>query len=874
MDIGEVLLRKPSGDCVFRDKPCLRRVQFIKDIEHVPFETELPPVLEVLVIGEEGQREKVDRIHRKIDKRRENAGQPEDCSARHRMHQHRLRWFDEPAIQCVTFVAVDPHDDAASRLRMVRDIPERRRGIIRVMQNADGIDDIELFSQVHRGDVAFYQFHVGKFCRIFLSAFECVEVDARHFRRKRCNELKVLSAAASAVENGLSTEIFQGIRMDPLREEPLVIVVELVPLPCPLVLFYLHDRIVPYCYNQLMCGISGIIDLRGNGIDPSVLGRMTDALRHRGPEGQGVFIRGNVGLGHRRLKILDLSDAAHQPMMTEDQNIAITFNGEIYNFKELRSELMLRGKRFTSTGDTEVLLKLYEEYGDECVQKLRGQFAFVIFDGKRQRVLLVRDRVGKKPLKYFEANGVLAFASELKALKTLPQCPKGMDDEDIHHFLTMMYVPSPKTGLKDIKKLPAAHFMTIDLKTGKTEVKRYWELSYKEDTTRTLADWEKDVRETFEESVALRMVADVPVGAFLSGGIDSAAVVAAMSRLSTKPVETFTVGTAQETHNELPFAELIAKKFHTNHHPITVEPDIVHLLPELVKAYEEPFADPSVIPTYLIAQQTKRFVTVALNGDGGDENFAGYVRYPILKFSRVYGALPVHFFMRPLVKLFHAGAKSTLSYRSLRFEKSIRRPLAERQLQYLSFFTEEEKRSLYQSGKSPHQDTFAWYAAKTQEARSRGAHWLHQAMSADLDTYLAEDLLPKVDLGSMAHSLEARSPFLDHVLLELTARMPNQYKLRDFTTKWFLKHLLQDTIPAEILHKRKTGFRLPLDHWFRHDLKPFVVDRLLSKTSPLWAILDPNAVEGFLAQYYASNVDYSDHIWALLWLDEWMRQYT
>lgn len=623
-----------------------------------------------------------------------------------------------------------------------------------------------------------------------------------------------------------------------------------------------------------MCGIAGIINLSGQDIDPASLDRCTDAISHRGPDARGTLIRGNVGLGHRRLKILDLSEAAAQPMVTHDGNSAIVFNGEIYNFAELRKDLQSQGHSFRSTGDTEVLLRLYEVYGDNCVQKLRGQFAFAIHDARRHRILLARDRVGKKPLKYFHAGGIFAFASELKALRTLPQCPRGINNEDIHHFLTMMYVPAPGTGFSGMQKLPAAHTLAIDCVTGTSELKRYWQLSYDVDTTRSLSDWERDISTTFQESVQLRMVADVPVGAFLSGGIDSAAVVAAMSKISSKPVETFTIGTDHQTHNELPQAGLIAKKFGTNHHPIVVQPDIVHLLPELVKMYEEPYADPSVIPTYLVSQQTRNFVTVALNGDGGDENFAGYVRYPILKFSKIWSALPVHMLSLPLVRAWHRATQTTLSYRSLRFESSIKKPLSERQLQYLSFFTEEEKRLLYKKETPQYPDTYEWYAKKTASARTRAGGWLHQSMSADLETYLADDLLPKVDLGTMAHGLEARSPFLDHTLLELTARMPAHYKLRGFTQKWFLKHLLKDTIPREILTKPKTGFRLPLHQWFRHELQPFVLDRLLSSSSPLLQIFDADALEAFLDEYYASDIDLSDHIWALLWLDEWMRQYA
>ncbi len=642
-----------------------------------------------------------------------------------------------------------------------------------------------------------------------------------------------------------------------------------------------------------MCGIAGLIALNGSGIDPVQLDRLTDALAHRGPDGRGTVISGSVGLGHRRLSILDLTNAASQPMISNDESVAIVFNGEIYNFQELRSDLQNKGHKFHSTGDTEVLLNLYRVYGEDCVQKLRGMFAFAIHDRKKGIVILARDRVGKKPLKYFFTAGVFAFASEhpaqqhvapdligksgqtVKALRTLPMCPKGMDTESMHHFLTMMYVPAPATGIAGIQKLPAAHLLRIDLKKGTHEMKQYWSLTYKTNRTKSLSEWKRDILSTFRESVRLRMIADVPVGAFLSGGIDSAAVVAVMSQLSDRPIETFSIGSPEETHNELPDAERIAKLFHTNHHPIRLEADIVHLLPEIVRTYEEPYADPSAIPTYLLARETRKFVTVALNGDGGDENFAGYHRYPILQFSELWRRLPVHFLMKPLVSAYHSMSQTTLSYRMNRFEQTIGLPWPERFLQYISFFTEEEKRSLYCRGFADEfTSTTSWYSAKTTEARFRASDRLHQAMGMDLETYLADDLLPKVDLGCMAHGLEARSPFLDHRLLELTASLPSKFQLRGFKgKKWILKEILKDILPAETLRKKKSGFRLPLDRWFRSDLKQFVTDRLLSPSSPLRQIFDADKLEKFLAHYFGSQIDYSDSVWTLLYLDEWMTQY-
>ncbi len=623
-----------------------------------------------------------------------------------------------------------------------------------------------------------------------------------------------------------------------------------------------------------MCGIAGILHLDGSPVDPATLDHLTDGVSHRGPDGRGTLVHGAVGLGQRRLAILDLTDAAAQPMVTDDGQVSITFNGEMYNFAEERSELLKKGYTFRSTGDTEVLLTMYQEYGIECLQRARGMFAFAIHDRKKNIVFIARDRIGKKPLKYFVAGNCFAFASEIKALRTLKNCPKGINDEDIHHYLTMMYVPAPNTGFKGLQKLPAAHYMIVDLKTGKVDIQRYWSLTYKADRSKSLDQWKCEILQTFKESVRLRMIADVPVGAFLSGGIDSAAVVAVMSELSDQQIETFSIGSPEETHNELPGAERIAKIFGTNHHPIVLKADILELLPEIVRTYEEPYADPSAIPTYLLTRATREFVTVALNGDGGDENFAGYVRYPILQFSEIWRRVPLHALLRPLLRQFHALRLDTFSYRAQRFEATIDLPWPERFLQYISFFTDQEKRALYAKGFAEgFGSTGRFYAARTADARARADSLLHQAMSMDLETYLADDLMPKVDLGAMAHGLEARSPFLDHKLLELTASLPPEYKLRGLNTKkWILKQILKDILPAETLSKKKSGFRLPLDRWFRTDLKPFVIDRLLSRESGLNRIFDRMAMEKFLRSYFISRIDYSDSVWALLYLDEWLRQ--
>ena len=564
-------------------------------------------------------------------------------------------------------------------------------------------------------------------------------------------------------------------------------------------------------------------------------------------------------------------------MRTEDEAWVLSFNGEIYNFQELRAQIEATGHRFRSQSDTEVLLELWRREGRACLSKLRGMFAFAVYDKKTRTLTLARDRVGKKPLFYFRQGNVFAFASEIKALRTLSNAPRSVDWESIHHFLTMMYLPSPLTGTEGMLKLPAAHTLTLDLSTGEIQIERYWELRYDTDTVTSLPVWKEKIANAFEESVRLRMVADVPVGAFLSGGIDSAAVVASMSKHGSQPVKTFSIGTRHQTHNELPDALRIAQLFQTDHHPIEVEADIVHLLPELVRTYEQPYGDSSAIPTYLIAREARKVVTVALNGDGGDENFAGYVRYPILRFSEGWRRAPalLHRLTRGGTYLFHSLMRSTFSYRVNRFQQSMPLPWEQRYLQYLSFFTEEEKRRLYRDGFGDNfSRTDQWYAVRTTDARNRAGDLVHRAMSMDIETYLAEDLLPKVDYGTMAHGLEARSPFLDHTLLELTARLPIHYQLHGSVRKWILKEVLKDTLPLATLSRPKTGFRLPLDTWFRRDLSSFVSERLLEGHQNMWQVFDRSRLEAFLAEYRRSHIDYSDHIWALLWLQEWFSQYT
>lgn len=621
-----------------------------------------------------------------------------------------------------------------------------------------------------------------------------------------------------------------------------------------------------------MCGIAGIIHINGNPIDANALQACTDALAHRGPNASGFFISNNVGLGHRRLSVIDLNVSANQPFLSDDKQVALVFNGEIYNFKELKKDLQLKGHSFKTNSDTEVLLHLYLEEGKDCIHKLRGMFAFCIYDKRNNTIFVARDRTGQKPLKYFYTNGTFAFASELKALHTIPECPKEIDEQSIYDYLTLMYVPAPHTGWTNIHTLPAAHFAVLQLDTGDLQLQRYWQLSYETNHKKSISDWKESTLALLQEATALRTIADVPIGAFLSGGIDSGMIVALLSKLQQEPVHTFSIGSNDKKMNELPAAALVADRYATDHTELPLEADIVTLLPELVKAYDCPFADPSSIPTYKLCQETSKHVTVALSGDGGDENFIGYSRYPIAQFARRYERLSkiLHHVATLGTSTLHTINPTTFSYRCKRFQTSMPLPQRQRYLQYLSFFTEEEKKQIWKNTQQPTDERYAQQFTKEIQTNVG----IEQDVAADFLTYLPEDLLPKVDIASMAFGLEVRAPFLDHKLLEHTAAMPVALKLRGNTTKWILKELAKDLLPTEIVHAKKRGFRLPLNIWFRNDLKEYVYDNLLATNAPLHAYCKPAGIRSLLDEYNKTKIDYSDHIWSLLWLNEWLKLHT
>lgn len=627
-----------------------------------------------------------------------------------------------------------------------------------------------------------------------------------------------------------------------------------------------------------MCGITGKIFFNTNAVSEQEIESMNKAILHRGPDDGGVYISPDkkVGLGHRRLSIIDLSPLGHQPMRYMDR-YEIIFNGEIYNFQEKRDLLEKEGYTFKSHSDTEIIMALYDKFGKKCLEHMRGMFAFAIYDEQEKTVFCARDRVGKKPFKYYLDDQVFMFASELKAILTQKEYKKEVDYVAIHHYLTLQYCPAPLTGFKDLKKLEPAHYLFIDLKTKKVEKERYWKLDYSQKLDLSEDEWKKRIMEKLEESVRLRMIADVPLGAFLSGGIDSSAIVGLMSRLSNKPVKTFSIGFAEEKYNELKYARIIADKFKTDHKEFIVKPDAIKLLPMLVKQYEEPYADSSALPTYYVCKMTRDFVTVALNGDGGDENFGGYGRYSVQKFGLWYDKImPLHkYFVLPLSKFMASHIKNTVFDRAYRFAKTLSDNYAHRYVNYICYFTNPMKAEIYTNEfkeKMRDIDSFNIVASKFSEANAKNK--MDQTLYADFSTYLPDDLMAKVDIDSMAVALEGRSPFLDHELLELTAKIPFDLKIKGRNNKkYILKEALRGLVPDEVMFRPKMGFGIPIDIWLRGELKNYAYNILLSEKAIKRGIFKKEAVKQLLDTHTQTKISFAYHIWALITLELWFQEY-
>jgi len=646
-----------------------------------------------------------------------------------------------------------------------------------------------------------------------------------------------------------------------------------------------------------MCGICGEIDFYNKNVRVDWVRKMCHVLTHRGPDDEGmVFIKGNqnlevkdssefppdenafeVALGHRRLSIIDLSMAAHQPMCNEDGRIWIVFNGEIYNFQETRQRLEKNGHRFKSNSDTEVILHAYEEWDVECLKAFRGMFAFAIWDSKLQRLFMARDRLGKKPLVYFCHNGHFAFASEIKALLQVLEIEKKVSATAIHHYLTYQYVPSPDTIFEGIKKLRPAHYLLYD-RNGNIRIERYWKLKFNSNH-QTYIDAQElgdRIRTELEESVKLRLISDVPLGAFLSGGVDSSLIVGIMAKLSGAPVKTFSIGFEETEFDELSYARLVSNYFATEHHEFIVKPNAIEILPKLVYHYNEPFADSSAIPTYYVAKMTRDYVKVVLTGDAGDENFAGYPRYLRSRWVASFTRIPEK--LRKDLLPHFLRAFSTLRWREKTlnrlsdFMESISTDQARNYAEQIKIFNVKEKEDIYTEDfrkEVEKIDPLDFLLKKFEESGTEDL--LEQLLYVDMNSYLPEDLLVKMDIATMANSLEARVPFLDHQFMEFVAGIPSHLKLKGSKTKSILKTAFKDFLPATILNRKKMGFGVPVSRWFRNELKDYVYEILLDSRTLKRGYFKREGVERLLNDHIALRYDHSAKIWSLLFLEMWFR---
>lgn len=624
-----------------------------------------------------------------------------------------------------------------------------------------------------------------------------------------------------------------------------------------------------------MCGICGYIYHRSlDRAEVPLLGTLNQTLRHRGPDDSGSAVLSDAGLAMRRLSIIDLV-TGHQPMANEDETCWVVHNGEIYNFLDLRRELESLGHSFRSHSDTEVILHSYEEWGPECVNRLRGMFAFAIYDqgsgSGSERLFLARDRVGKKPLYYYRDSKCFVFASEIKAILAHPQVPRRMNRRALPLYLAYGYVPAPHTIFENIYELPPGHLMTVQ--DGDLVTKTYWDASNAFDRKSDLSQEEiiDRLQQLLQESVRLRLVSDVPLGAFLSGGLDSTAIVAYMARLMDQPVKTFAIGFEDDpSFNELEYARLAARALDTDHHEFVVRPDAIDLLPKLVWHYDQPFADSSAIPTYLVAQLTREHVTVALTGDGGDELFAGYERFAAARLAEVYRRTP-QIVQSILARVLNGLPESTrydgFVRRARRFAESAPFPLAERYLGWVGIFDTDFIRELLSNGADLNiVNHFQGYFQKVQEADPIG-----QLLYVNIKTYLPGDLLVKTDRMSMANSLEARCPFLDQELLEFAACIPTALKLRRLATKYILKKALKEQVPQEIIRRKKHGFGVPVGRWFRTDLKSYVREVLLGAEALRRRYFNESAIRRLIDEHQSGTRDHGHKLWALLTFEIWHR---
>ncbi len=599
---------------------------------------------------------------------------------------------------------------------------------------------------------------------------------------------------------------------------------------------------------------------------------MTRTMVHRGPDDEGLYLGEGVGLGVRRLSIIDLA-GGRQPMTNEDRTVWVVFNGEIYNYQHLRDGLEKQGHRFTTRSDTEVLVHLYEEYGNAGVHLLRGMFAYALWDNRRRRLLLVRDRIGIKPLYYAEVAGNLLFASEAKALLVNPVLTPEVDLEALDLYLTFQYVPGPRTLFRGIQKLPPGHLLIIE--DGRVEIRRYWDVVFGEgEQGIDLRYAAEEFRQLFAEAVRMHLVSDVPVGALLSGGIDSSSVVGLMAEAVPTSVHTFTVGFDMAgMYNELPDAQVVAKHFRTDHHEVVVTPDTAELLPKLIWHLDEPIADPAALPTYLLCRFARQTVPVVLTGEGGDELLGGYPRYPwFLMAKRLQRLLPAALRERvllPLGRMFPGSHR----YRKALEDLLAERDDASRHVCWIANFDHTLKTRVVSSdlraGLGSRAETLVGGYLNGGDANF--GNLVHRLIALDMHTWLVDDILTKMDKMSMATSVEARVPFLDHQLVEFVAALPVSLKIRTLGTKKLLRYTMRGFLPSHTLARRKHAFLVPVGQWLRGPLHDFLRETLLTEKMKKRGWLDPVAVEAIVGAHMSGRANYGQPLWNLLCLELWAR---
>jgi asparagine synthase (glutamine-hydrolysing) len=634
-----------------------------------------------------------------------------------------------------------------------------------------------------------------------------------------------------------------------------------------------------------MCGITGAIWTDSNlAVDRATLQRMTDVLRHRGPDGEGAFTsqlqhqssrepQPGVALGHRRLAIIDVAGSP-QPMSNEDESMWLVFNGEIYNYLDLHHRLDGSGHRFKTAGDTETILHLFEDEGPSCFRVLNGMFALALYDAKHRRLVLARDRFGKKPLYYRAQGGRLAFASEIKSLLCLPDASREIDPAAIDAYLTYQYIPPPRSIYKDIQKLPPGHSLTW--RDGQIKIEPYWSPDWSFERSIGKEDAIERIRELFYSAVRLRLQSEVPLGAFLSGGIDSSLVCAVAQSMLSQPLQTFSIGFSEKEFDESEHAQRVANHLKTDHHAFRVTPKALEILPQLVEAYDEPFADSSAIPTWYVSELTRKDVTVALSGDGGDEVFLGYERYRAVELGRrldrttwlkrllaspLWQRLPARTRQRSLVRRFK------------RFSESIRKRPVDRYLDWICIFKETDRAALYRDeflAELPPVDPGDYL--RDVWAKSGNRDPMAAAANTDLQTYLPCDLMTKVDIASMAHSLEVRQPFLDYRLVEYCASLSKGMRFQWGKPKPLLREAFGDLLPAATWNRAKMGFGVPLAKWFRGELKEYLRDSLLGDHARSHQFFSKSAMEGLIRAHESQAFDHSHRLWSLLFLEVWLQK--